>query len=96
MELRLELRLTFSGMLRLGSDFPPQSTVGAVGVKEGELGSDRPRRSGCRDEPEAKRATKAGCSENRPLPKQPQKGRFHNCSPKGPRINHSSELIISP
>lgn len=45
-------------MLRLGSDLPPQSTVGALGVKEGELGSDRPRRSGCTDEPEAKRQQK--------------------------------------
>lgn len=30
------------------------------------------------------------------IPKLPRKGRFHNCSAKGPRINHSSELIISP
>lgn len=65
MELRLELRLTFSGMLRLGSDLPLQSTMGALGVKEGELGRDRPRRSGCRDEPEEKPANSESA-----LPKQ--------------------------
>lgn len=91
MELRLELRLTFSGMLRLGSDFPPQSTVGAVGVKEGELGSDRPRKSGCRDEPEAKRATKAGCSENRLFQNNPKRDSFITAQPKVPAsITHLS------
>lgn len=54
-------------MLRLGSDLPPQSTVGALGVKEGELGRDRPRRSGCRDEPEKKPG-----NSDATLPKQPQ------------------------
>lgn len=38
----------FSGMLRLGSDV---QNTGVVGVNDGELDSDRPRESGCRDEP---------------------------------------------
>lgn len=42
----------FRGVLRLGSELPLQSIVGVLGVQDGELGSDRPRRSGCRDEPE--------------------------------------------
>lgn len=39
-------------MLRLGSELPLQSIVGVLGVQDGELGTDGPRRSGCRDEPE--------------------------------------------
>lgn len=53
-ELRLEFRLMLKGVLRLGSELPLQSIVGVLGVQDGELGSDRPRRSGCRDEPEGR------------------------------------------
>lgn len=94
MELRLELRPAFSGMLRLGSDLPPQSTVGALDVKEGELGSDRPRRSGCRDEPEAKRATKAGGSETA-VPKQPKSSGFTTANPKVPAFTRASSIHLS-
>lgn len=81
-------------MLRLGSDLPPQSTVGALGAKEGELGSDRPRRSGCRDEPEGKtRQFRKGPS------KTTQNQWRRHCSSKGCLIracvSHSNELIIS-
>lgn len=40
------------GVLRLGSELPLQSIVGVLGVQDGELGTDGPLRSGCRDEPE--------------------------------------------
>lgn len=40
------------GVLRLGSELPLQSTMGVFGVQDGELGTDVPRGSGCRDEPE--------------------------------------------
>lgn len=52
LEFRLELRLMLKGVLRLGSELPLQSIPGVLGVQVGELGSDRPRRSGCGDEPE--------------------------------------------
>lgn len=94
MELRLELRLTFSGMLRLGSDLPPQSTVGVLGVKDGELGSDRPRRSGCRDEPEATRATKAGGSDT-DVPKQPERNGFITANAKVPAFTRASVIHLS-
>lgn len=41
----------FSEVLRLDSELPLQSIVGELGVHDGELGTDGPRRSGCRDEP---------------------------------------------
>lgn len=42
----------FKGVLRLGSELPLHSTVGVLGVQDGELGTDGPRRSGCGDEPD--------------------------------------------
>ena len=56
--MRLELRLMFKGVLRLGSELPLQSIVGVFGVQDGELGTDGPRRSGCGDEPESERHQK--------------------------------------
>ena len=50
----------FKGVLRLASELPLQSIVGVLGVQDGELGTDGPRRSGCRDEPESEGETKLG------------------------------------
>ena len=46
------MRLMLKGVLRLGSELPLQSILGVLGVQDGELGTDGPRGSGCRDEPE--------------------------------------------
>lgn len=47
----------FNGVLRLGSELPLQSIVGVLGVQDGELGTDGPRRSGWGDEPEGTEET---------------------------------------
>lgn len=47
----------FNVVLRLGSELPLQSTVWVLGVQDGELGIDGPRRSACRDEPEQREET---------------------------------------
>lgn len=48
----------FNGVFRLGSELPLQSTVGLLGVQDGEPGADGPRSSGCGDEPERKQTQK--------------------------------------
>ena len=47
------------GVLRLDSELPLQSIVGVLGAQDGELGTDGPRISGCRDEPENTEKTSA-------------------------------------
>lgn len=60
----------FKDVLRLGSELPLQSIVGVLGVQDGELGTDGPRRSGCGDEPEGTQET---CGS-----KKSQMQHFHN------------------
>lgn len=47
----------FNCVLRFGSELPLLSIVGVLGVQDGELGTDGPRRSGCGDEPEVTKET---------------------------------------